>query len=195
MAPEVWFLGSMCAHARLSAFLLFPLFFLDGIPLINWRGHTGLPSTIISGHTLPNLPRSRGPSRLGLPICWGCIRICHRPLEMIHWLKNPSTGTAQQRLFLVLKVVLHAVVVISEVLRLSTKSPLQPLPARAHLYRPFNTTTMTFAPEALWCVLDERFESHTFEHGAADLLAGVPSRNALTWISSPPKGTSTSLDG
>ena len=36
--------------------------------------------------------------------------------------KNPSTGTAQQRLFLVLKVVFHAVVVISEVLRLSTKS-------------------------------------------------------------------------
>ena len=36
--------------------------------------------------------------------------------------KNPSTGTTQQRLFLVLKVVLHAVVVISEVLRLSTKS-------------------------------------------------------------------------
>ena len=36
--------------------------------------------------------------------------------------KNPSTGTAQQRLFLVLKVVLHAVVVISEVLRFSTKS-------------------------------------------------------------------------
>ena len=34
--------------------------------------------------------------------------------------KNPSTGTAQQRLFLVLKVVLHAVVVILEVLRLST---------------------------------------------------------------------------
>ena len=36
--------------------------------------------------------------------------------------KNPSMGTAQQRLFLVLRVVLHAVVVISEVLRLSTKS-------------------------------------------------------------------------
>ena len=36
--------------------------------------------------------------------------------------KNPSTGTAQQRLFLVLKVVLHAVVVISKVLRLSIKS-------------------------------------------------------------------------
>ena len=36
--------------------------------------------------------------------------------------KNPSTGTAQQRLFLVVKVVLHAVVVISEVLCLSTKS-------------------------------------------------------------------------
>ena len=36
--------------------------------------------------------------------------------------KNPSTGTAQQPLFLVLKVVLHAVVVISEVLRLNTKS-------------------------------------------------------------------------
>ena len=36
--------------------------------------------------------------------------------------KNLSTGTAQQRLFLVLKVVLHAVVVISEVLRLNTKN-------------------------------------------------------------------------
>ena len=36
--------------------------------------------------------------------------------------KNPSTGTAQQRLFLALKVVLHAVVVISKVLHLSTKS-------------------------------------------------------------------------
>ena len=37
--------------------------------------------------------------------------------------RNPSMGTAQKRPFLVLKVVLHAVVVISEVLRLSTKSP------------------------------------------------------------------------
>ena len=36
--------------------------------------------------------------------------------------KNPSTGTAQQRLFLVLKAVLDAVVVISKILRLSTKS-------------------------------------------------------------------------
>ena len=36
--------------------------------------------------------------------------------------KNPSTGTVQQRLFLVLKIVLHAVVVISEVLRLNIKS-------------------------------------------------------------------------
>ena len=36
--------------------------------------------------------------------------------------KNPSMGTAQQWIFLVLKVVLHAVVVISEVLRLNTKS-------------------------------------------------------------------------
>ena len=35
--------------------------------------------------------------------------------------KNTSTGTAQQRLFLVFKVVLSAVVVISEVLNLSTK--------------------------------------------------------------------------
>ena len=47
----------------------------------------------------------------------GCLRPRDVPLA-----KNPSTGTAQQRLFLVLKVVLHAVVVISEVLRLSTKS-------------------------------------------------------------------------
>ena len=36
--------------------------------------------------------------------------------------KNPSTGTAQQRLFLVHNAVLHAVVVILEVLDLSTKS-------------------------------------------------------------------------
>ena len=36
--------------------------------------------------------------------------------------KNPSTGTAQQRLNLVLKVVLHAVVVILGTLQLSTKS-------------------------------------------------------------------------
>ena len=47
----------------------------------------------------------------------GCTHARDVPLA-----KNPSTGTAQQRLFLVLKVVLHAVVVISEVLRLSTKS-------------------------------------------------------------------------
>ena len=46
--------------------------------------------------------------------------------------KNPSTGTAQQRLFLVLKVVLHAVVVISEVLRLSTKNRCSRC-CRAHL--------------------------------------------------------------
>ena len=47
--------------------------------------------------------------------------------------KNPSTATAQQRLFLVLKVVLHAVVVISKVLRLSTKSRCSRC-CRAHLY-------------------------------------------------------------
>ena len=47
--------------------------------------------------------------------------------------KNPSTGTAQQRLFLVLKVVLHAVVVSSEILRLSTKSRCSCC-CRAHLY-------------------------------------------------------------
>ena len=47
--------------------------------------------------------------------------------------KNPSTGTAQQRLFLVLKAVLHAVVVISEVLRFSTKSRRSRC-CRAHLY-------------------------------------------------------------
>ena len=46
--------------------------------------------------------------------------------------KNPSTGTAQQRLFLVVKVILHAVVVISEVLRLSTKSRCSRC-CRAHL--------------------------------------------------------------
>ena len=46
--------------------------------------------------------------------------------------KNPSTGTAQQRLFLVLKVVLHAIVVISEMLRLSTKSRCSRC-CRAHL--------------------------------------------------------------
>ena len=44
------------------------------------------------------------------------------PTRDVPLAKNPSTGTAQQRLFLVLKVVLHAIVVISEVLRLSTKS-------------------------------------------------------------------------
>ena len=47
--------------------------------------------------------------------------------------KNPSMGTAQERLFLVLKVVLHAVVVISEVLRLSTKSRCSRC-CRTHLY-------------------------------------------------------------
>ena len=52
---------------------------------------------------------------------------------MFHWQKNPSMGTAQQRLFLVLEVVFHAVVVISEVLRLSTKSRWSRC-CRAHLY-------------------------------------------------------------
>ena len=63
----------------------------------------------------------------------GTIAFGSLPLEILYFpssvmsrdvplAKNPSTGTAQQRLFLVLKVVLHAVVVISEVLRLSTKS-------------------------------------------------------------------------
>ena len=47
--------------------------------------------------------------------------------------KSPSTGTAQQRLFLVLKVVLHAVVGISEVLRFSTKNRCSRC-CRAHLY-------------------------------------------------------------
>ena len=51
---------------------------------------------------------------------WGkFLRVGSRDVPLA---KNPSTGTAQQRFFLVLKVVLHAVVVISEVLRLSTKS-------------------------------------------------------------------------
>ena len=49
-----------------------------------------------------------------LPYCIGTRDV---PLA-----KNPSTETAQQRLFLVLKIVFYAVVVISEVLRLSTKS-------------------------------------------------------------------------
>ena len=47
--------------------------------------------------------------------------------------KNPSTGTAQQRLFLVLKVVFDAVVVISKVLGLSTKSHCSRC-CKAHLY-------------------------------------------------------------
>ena len=60
------------------------------------------------------------------------------PTRDVPLAKNPSTGTAQQRLFLVLKVVLHAVVVISEVLRLSTKSRCSRC-CRAHLYcRPQN---------------------------------------------------------
>ena len=55
------------------------------------------------------------------------------PVRDVPLAKNPSTGTAQQRLFLVLKVVLHAIVVISEVLRLSTKSRCSRC-CRAHLY-------------------------------------------------------------
>ena len=51
-----------------------------------------------------------------------CSRSTSLPVRDVPLAKNPSTGTAQQRLFLVLKVVLHAVVVISEVLRLSTKT-------------------------------------------------------------------------
>ena len=61
---------------------------------------------------------SQGPS-------WESL-VNHHPLVVTYrdvpLAKNPSTGTAQQRLFLVLKVVLHAVVVILEVLRLSAKS-------------------------------------------------------------------------
>ena len=45
------------------------------------------------------------------------VRLIDVPLA-----KKPSTGTAQQQLSLVLKVVFHAVVVISEVLHLNTKS-------------------------------------------------------------------------
>ena len=55
---------------------------------------------------------------------------CSRDIPLA---KNPSTGMAQQRLFLVLKVGLHAVVVISEVLCLSTKSRCSRC-CRAHLY-------------------------------------------------------------
>ena len=40
----------------------------------------------------------------------------------VHLSKNPSTGMARQWLILVFKVVLHAVVVISELLRSITKS-------------------------------------------------------------------------
>ena len=39
----------------------------------------------------------------------------------VSFVKKPSTRTAQQRLFLVFKVVFNAVIVIPEVLRLSTK--------------------------------------------------------------------------
>ena len=55
------------------------------------------------------------------------------PSKDVPLAKNPSTGTAQQRLFLVLKVVLYAVVVISEVLRLNTMSRCSRC-CRAHLY-------------------------------------------------------------
>ena len=61
--------------------------------------------------------------------------------------KNPSTGTAQQRLFLVLKVVLHAVVVISEVLRLSTKSHCSR--CCRHISTP--GTAWTF-PQSFFCI-------------------------------------------
>ena len=50
-----------------------------------------------------------------------CSSFPHRTLPPIDvpLAKKPLTGTAQQRLFLVLKIVLHVVVVISEVLHLN----------------------------------------------------------------------------
>ena len=51
----------------------------------------------------------------------------------VPWARKPSTGTAQQRPFLVLKIVLYTVVVISEVLRLSTKSRCSRC-CMAHIY-------------------------------------------------------------
>ena len=48
--------------------------------------------------------------------------------------KNPLMGTTQQRFVLVPKIVLHAIVVISEVLRLSTKSRCSHS-GMAHLYQ------------------------------------------------------------
>ena len=70
----------------------------------------------------PGMPKIAGEGGLGV--------LLDREVPLA---KNPSTGTAQQRLFLVLKVILDAVVVISEVLRLSTKSRCSRC-CRAHLY-------------------------------------------------------------
>ena len=70
---------------------------------------------------------------------------------MFHWQKSPSTGTAQQRLFLVLKVVLHAIVVILEVLCLNTKSRYSRC-YRAHLYIAPQKSVSRIVYDGLACV-------------------------------------------
>ena len=77
-APRVRFWQSVCAHARLWAFPLFPPFLHDGTLLINWSGYVGLPLTLTSKHFIANLPPRCRPSRLNLPIYWGCIRVCRQ---------------------------------------------------------------------------------------------------------------------
>ena len=81
-------------------------------------GRHGSPMATVDGHC-------HQPCNNRLPMLLGGIDV---PLA-----KNPSTGTAQQQLFLVFKVVLHAVVAISEVLHLSTKSRCSRC-CMAHLY-------------------------------------------------------------
>ena len=81
-APGAWSWGNMCAHARLSAFPLFPPFLPDGTLLINRCEHAGLTPMLTSGPSLVKRPRPHGQPRLGLPICWGHIRICRRLLNI-----------------------------------------------------------------------------------------------------------------
>ena len=61
--------------------------------------------------------------------------------------------------------------------------------------RPFNTTILTFGPEAIQRALHWTFRSCTSECGAAAPLAVVPCGSTSTWISSPLKGTLASLGG
>ena len=82
-APGARSRGSGCAPARLSVFPLFPPFSPDGMSLITRRGPAGLPPTLTSGPFQANLHQPHGPSRPGLPLCWGRIRICRWPFATV----------------------------------------------------------------------------------------------------------------